>query len=327
MELMEGDPLFEEQKHQKKLNYKFILSVIVGMVLVGGAAAFASAGGSKSFLARFGRASVATINDVAGKDDFKLAAEVELIPKLVTSEKTIGKKETTPAQNKISSPTPSPTPKTDITSSIFASVTNSQIVAEIKKIPEEIMVATTSAVPPPVSEISTEPTSTPTSTEPLQGQQKPILIYIVQISGPTGTTTEDFISLFNPNNREINISDWKLRKKTKTQSDYTSIRVFPDDSIIPAKGKFVWASSKEENFYLTVDATVTSTQTIAVNNSVALLNKDNNIIDAVAWGEGLVNPYIEGNPVPNPEVSLARRLDRDFMPIDTNDNLSDFEIK
>lgn len=289
-------------------DYRFIFTVAVGMVLVGGVAAFASSGYSKNFFSRFGQASISTWNDVVGKDDLKLVAEVELTPAATSSLKTTDKRETAPSQNQI--------PKTDIASSILSSVTNSQIVKDIEKISGEVIITTTSPTPPPPVKIP-EPSSTLQAQE---GSLKQILIYVVQIAGPENVD-QDFISLFNPNWKELDISKWRLVRKTKTGSE-DSIKVFPAGSVIPSKGKFVWANSG----YASIDANVRTSDKLAKDNSVALLDVNKNVVDAVAWGSG-TSPYIEGSPAPNPKISLARKLDQDFMPIDTNNNLSDFEIK
>ena len=73
----------------------------------------------------------------------------------------------------------------------------------------------------------------------------------------------------------------------------------------------------------------TSTQTLAKDNSIAFLDKDQNIIDAVAWGSS-TNPFVENIPFPqNPaeNQSLGRRIDVNNNYIDTNNNSQDFELQ
>jgi len=151
-----------------------------------------------------------------------------------------------------------------------------------------------------------------------------IVIAAVQIAG--ASTTNDFVKIFNPTAGAVDVSGWKLRKKSKSGVDY-SLRVFPDGSSVSSHGYFMWANS-ENGFGDSVAANVTSTATLAADNSVALLDAKGTIIDAVAWGEG-TNQYVEGAAYPtNPEVShvLERKSAADGAPIDTDNNANDFFV-
>ncbi|MEK7508902.1 MAG: lamin tail domain-containing protein, partial [Patescibacteria group bacterium] len=52
-----------------------------------------------------------------------------------------------------------------------------------------------------------------------------VVISQVQITGGSGQTTRDFIELYNPTETTLDLSGWKLRKKTKTGTE-SSVRVF-----------------------------------------------------------------------------------------------------
>jgi|GEM_PF-7101415 len=153
-----------------------------------------------------------------------------------------------------------------------------------------------------------------------------ILITEVQINGDSANF--DFIELFNPEAKNADISGFQLKKKSSTGKEY-SVRVFTENSHIPAKGYFLWANSD----YVSsgkILADISSSQTLAKNNSVALLDKDKNIIDAVSWGKGN-NSFFETSPFPdNPEEgqTLGRKFSSDASEyIDTDNNLNDFEIR
>ncbi|GAI09179.1 unnamed protein product [marine sediment metagenome] len=76
-------------------------------------------------------------------------------------------------------------------------------------------------------------------------------------------------------------------------------------------------------------ADATSTQTLAKNNSIALLDEDKNIIDAVAWGSS-TDPFVENIPFPqNPaeNQSLGRKTNIEGDYIDTDNNSQDFELQ
>jgi len=151
---------------------------------------------------------------------------------------------------------------------------------------------------------------------------KELLIVEVQI-GPQGN---DLVKIYNITEKEIDISGFKLRKRSSTGKEY-SLRVFPQGSKILAKGFFVWANSKE-NFHLKVGANVWSRATLAKDNSVALLDKNNAIIDAVAWG-GSKSPFVLGEPFPeNPKdfQKLKRKKTKNTYQ-NTRNNSQDFYLE
>lgn len=296
-------------------NLKLILILSLGFVLITSLSAIASSRAGKNFFANFGRASVATLNDISGKENLHLAAEIKLTPEPSSSVKTFAPK---------TKQTGSAQTISNITSSIIAAVASSQIVKTIGKLPAEIIAATTSATPPPV-EKNPETNST-TTPAPVQESEGHIVISVIQIRS-VNSTYNDFVALFNPGWKEKDISGWRICKKTKSGSE-DSFKIFPSGSIIPAKGKFTWANSSS-SFYLSVDANIWSSDTIASHNSVALFDGGcgGNKIDSVAWGDG-ANQYTEGAPLPNPDSGqlIQRKFNQD-IPIDTGDNLNDFEIK
>ncbi len=151
-----------------------------------------------------------------------------------------------------------------------------------------------------------------------------LVIAAVQIAG--AVSTNDFVKIFNPTASAVDVSGWKLRKKSKSGTDY-SLRVFPNGSSVPSRGYFMWANS-ENGFGDSVAANATSTATLAADNSVALLDAKGTIIDAVAWGEG-TGQYAEGVAYQtNPEVNqvLERKSALDGTLIDTDNNANDFFV-
>ena len=122
------------------------------------------------------------------------------------------------------------------------------------------------------------------------------------------------------------MSGWKLHKKSQTGTDY-SLKVFPTGSTIAAGQSFMWANSTN-GFSETVGANVSSTETLAADNSVALMDAAGNIIDAVAWGTG-TDQYGEGPPYPtSPGANqlLSRRSSGGAM-VDTDNNTNDFTLQ
>lgn len=151
-----------------------------------------------------------------------------------------------------------------------------------------------------------------------------LLITEVQIAGET--SSNDFIEIYNNSASQQDISGFKLRKRASTGSE-SSIRVFPKNSLIGANGYFLWANSAND-FSQKINANTSSTQTLAKNNSVALFDADGNTIDALVWGDELVNPFVKGEKFSqNPEdnQSLARKFFSDCACYQNlNDNSANF---
>jgi len=161
--------------------------------------------------------------------------------------------------------------------------------------------------------------------EVLEKPQANLIISEVQIRDQN-STYNDFIELFNPSAIDIDISGFQLEKKSSTGEEY-SIRLLPDNSIIPAQSHFLWTNS--DYVYLNELADATSTQTLARDNSIALLDENKNIIDAVAWGSS-TDPFVENIPFsqnPAENQSLGRKTDIENNYIDTDDNSQDFELQ
>ena len=163
-----------------------------------------------------------------------------------------------------------------------------------------------------------------TNTAPAASAPSHILIVAVQIAG--AASSNDLVKLYNPTAAAIDMSGWKLHKKSSTGADY-SLKVFPTGSAIGAGQSFVWANS-DNGFSEAVSANVSSTETLAADNSVALMDAAGNIVDAVAWGTG-TNQYGEGPPYPtSPGANqLLSRRSSDGAMADTGDNSDDFTIQ
>jgi hypothetical protein len=166
-------------------------------------------------------------------------------------------------------------------------------------------------------------TSTATAT-PAAPASSHIIIAAVQIAG--ASSNNDLVKFYNPTAAAIDMSGWKLHKKSSTGTDY-SLKVFPAGSVIGAGQSFVWANS-DDGFSETVSANVSSTETLAADNSVALMDAAGNIVDAVAWGTG-ANQYGEGPPYPtSPGANqLLSRHSSDGVMADTENNSNDFVLQ
>jgi hypothetical protein len=179
-------------------------------------------------------------------------------------------------------------------------------------------------LPPSVGTITTEPPAQVSTTIASSCPPDHLVIAAIMIAG--ASTTNDFVKIFNPTAGVVDISGWKLRKKSSTGTD-SSLRVFPDGSLIAPGGDFLWANSAG-GFGDTIGANATSSETLAADNSVALEDASGTIIDAVAWGTGSAQ-YVEGNAFPTDPTTnqvLVRNVLNGAI-VDTDNNASDFTLQ
>ena len=151
-----------------------------------------------------------------------------------------------------------------------------------------------------------------------------LFIAAVQIAG--ASSSDDFVKIYNASPETVDIAGWHLRKKAST-GNVSSLREFPEGASVSPKSFFVWASSIN-GFAASLGADVSSTGSLAINNSVALFDASGTEIDALAWGSG-TDQYGNGSPYPenpSPGEILLRKMDQGAV-VDTRDNASDFFIQ
>ena len=120
-----------------------------------------------------------------------------------------------------------------------------------------------------------------------------VFIRAVQTEG--NTTHEDFIEIQNDEACILNLSDWKLRKRTESGAEYP-IKTFNETKVILPPGEtLLWANS-EKGFADTLHASEQSSETIANdNNAIALIDANNTIVDSLSWG-AVNKPFRSGEP-------------------------------
>lgn len=128
-----------------------------------------------------------------------------------------------------------------------------------------------------------------------------LVISEVQING--ATTTQDFVELYNPTNSNVDLTGWKLRKKTSTGSESSLVLIGTEKSIV-SHGFFLWSNSSN-GYNSTIGADVSNTNTLAGDNSIALLEPDDTIVDQLGWGSG-TNQFTETAGYPtNPAANQS----------------------
>ena len=154
---------------------------------------------------------------------------------------------------------------------------------------------------------------------------KNLLINEIQISGQTAK--DEFIELFNPNEVEIDLAGFALKKKTSggTESNLVSSSSF-NGKIAPL-GYFLIAPEPEDAETPTYTGSEIpdlyysgKSYSIAQDNTVLLYDKNEALLDKAGYGEA--SDY-ENLPAQNPDSgkSISRTEG-----IDTNDNSADFYL-
>lgn len=181
----------------------------------------------------------------------------------------------------------------------------------------------TSAINTTSTSATTTPSEASDTSETIACSPVHLVIAAIQIAGPS--SSNDFVKIYNPTGASVDMTGWKLRKKSQTGTD-SSLKALGAGSVVLPGAYFIWANSSG-GFAQSIGADTSSTETLAANNSVALLDASGTIIDEVAWGIG-TNQYVEGiafatNPIAN---QLLERNTLGGAIIDTDDNATDFTL-
>lgn len=133
--------------------------------------------------------------------------------------------------------------------------------------------------------------------------------------------SERFIELYNPNDFNIDLTNWYLQRKKNTNNSFLSLvsKTYFENKIIPAKG-FILIS---RNNLIDSDIVINNL-TLTENNVIVLKNSLGEIVDKVGWGE--IDDY-EGQPINNFfSGSIQRKYQNNFF-IDSDNNFNDFELQ
>jgi hypothetical protein len=132
-----------------------------------------------------------------------------------------------------------------------------------------------------------------------------VVISEVQVSGggETSVTTDEFIELYNPTEVDIDITGWKLMKKTAADSAIaTLIATLPTGSQIKSHGFFLIAHANYDGS-VTADLIYSDDQ-FSTNNTVILTDPTENVIDKVGMGTAA---DFEGGEADQVSVPAANR--------------------
>ncbi|MDP3987988.1 MAG: signal peptidase I [Candidatus Levybacteria bacterium] len=173
-----------------------------------------------------------------------------------------------------------------------------------------VLQAGTWGIPEPSATPTATPTVIPTPT-PILGIANHIVISEVQITGGPGNTTHDFIELYNPTSSSYDLNGHRLVKRSGNSPNDNTIKSWTTSTTISAHGFYLWASSDDSSFPVSIGADTSTTDTLAANNSIALRNGPENtgtLIDVLSWNDG--STLVEGDefdPNPGENQSMERK--------------------
>lgn len=115
-----------------------------------------------------------------------------------------------------------------------------------------------------------------------------VILGEVQIAGTKAS--DEFVELYNDSNTAVNLSGWSLRRKSAsdTTAKGNSLKTLGAGDIVSAHGYFLWANSA--SIYRD-HADATTGSSLSDNNSLALYDKTDTLIDSLTWGTGHALPF------------------------------------
>lgn len=138
-------------------------------------------------------------------------------------------------------------------------------------------------------------------------------IIISEISIAGNDTDDDFIELYNMGDIIVSLNNWHICRRTKNNTSPCTgsnlIKKFSSNDAILPKKFLLWANSKGKKYIDLAD--IKTADSLTDNNSLALLDDTDTLIDSVTWGSGHADPFLPSilypdNPPKN--KSLIRNI-------------------
>ncbi len=140
-----------------------------------------------------------------------------------------------------------------------------------------------------------------------------IVISEIQITGGSGHSTDEFVELYNPTDSIIDLTGWQLAKKTASGNEYVLVDNFSEQSVAP-DSYYLITHPIGYTGSVSADSYYTTSNSIADNNTVVLLDADEQVVDAVGFGSAI---DYEGTPLANP--GAAKSVERKARADSTED--------
>ena len=175
------------------------------------------------------------------------------------------------------------------------------------------------------SALPATPTAAPSPTAQPVAVASHVVISEV-MTGVQGNNNHDFVELYNPTHKIINLKGWSLWHKLSPESEAVRIFLWKGSALVPPGGHYLLVH-KGEDFGLPPDAEF-SAPLVPARGALQLRDAKGNAVDALAWGNG---PADFGEGKPAPKLSNGKSLER--LPggakgngQDTDNNAADFHI-
>ena len=141
----------------------------------------------------------------------------------------------------------------------------------------------------------------------------------------TSSASDEFIELYNPNSFPVDLSTYKIVKKTQSgrQTTLLSSKTNPPlTGILPPYSYFlITNSSSTYSFLADIVYPYSSSKALAKNNSLLILDENDNAVDILGWGEAF---SYETQTTTNPEPGFS--FERKVSPNSTAQSLRTQEI-
>ncbi|MFA6097936.1 MAG: lamin tail domain-containing protein [Patescibacteria group bacterium] len=136
-----------------------------------------------------------------------------------------------------------------------------------------------------------------------------LVISEIKTTGGSGKSTDEFVELYNPTETDVSMSGWRLIKKTASGSEYPLVDDFGDKAV-KAHSFFLVAHPVGYLGEAAPDFYYTSTNSLADNNTVVLIDNNNQAADKVGFGSAVdFEGVAVGNPGANKSVERKARAD------------------
>lgn len=147
-----------------------------------------------------------------------------------------------------------------------------------------------------------------------------VVINEIQVGG--ATAADEFVELYNPTSSPVNLSGWRLSRRTASGNQTNLLTTFPDVSL-PAGGYFLITHPTGYTGVTAADARYSTSESLAANNTVVLFSDaGTTIIDLV--GMGTASSFEEAAALNPPSGQSIARQNKSDGVIDTDNNASDF---
>ncbi len=166
-----------------------------------------------------------------------------------------------------------------------------------------------------------------------------ILISEIMAGAGTGHSDEEFIELYNPNNNQIDLTGYSLKRRPSANSTSTQTLVKADDfqnKIIPAKGFILIASPEYQASSSSPDIIYSHSYRLSDNDDViTLYNNNDEIIDEINYsnieaGQSLERKALSDNQCVSSQLDgefLGNGCDTAQTGADYTQTSADFEIR